>query len=291
MASIRLGAEQPLRRGDRDVHLVVAVHAEALPERREHPDHPEPHAGDGDLLADRVAVAEQRPGHAWSRAPRPAGRCPRRCGSGSVPVRRSRTNTFGVVSSTPMHAGERRTALPARTVSPEVSVTATRSRSPTIRATASTSDSVQPGDRRRGAEARPGRAPRSAGWSRAPRPAARPVAWCRCRCATRTTTAATPMTTPSMVRPLRSRLARSASSATRHASAEPHVTPRIGHDHPVAHGDLAPGAGGDLAVVGDQDHRDARSRVELLEQVEHGAGRSRCRGCRWARRPAAPPAR
>ena len=68
-----LGAEQPLRGGDRDVHLVVPVHAEALPERREDADHPEPHAGDGDLLADRVPVAEERRGH---RAPSTATRRP-----------------------------------------------------------------------------------------------------------------------------------------------------------------------------------------------------------------------
>ena len=53
------GAEQALRGGDRDVHLAVPVDAEALPELLEGADHPEPDAADGDLPADRVAVAEQ----------------------------------------------------------------------------------------------------------------------------------------------------------------------------------------------------------------------------------------
>ena len=64
------------------------------------------------------------------------------------------------------------------------------------------------------------------------------------------------MTTPSMVSALRSRLARSASSATRNASPAL-IDGRVRLDQPVAHADLAAGAAGDLAVVGDEHDGDA----------------------------------
>ena len=99
------------------------------------------------------------------------------------------------------------------------------------------------------------------------------------------TTAATPMITPSMVSRLRSRFARSALTATRHASPSltvpaprirAHVAPSslLGDSLPqlgeaVAHRDLAVRAGGDLQVVGDDDQRDAAVRVERLQQVHH----------------------
>ena len=52
-------AEQPLRRGDRDVHLGVAVDAERRADLREDADDAEPDARDGHLPAERVDVAEE----------------------------------------------------------------------------------------------------------------------------------------------------------------------------------------------------------------------------------------
>ena len=107
--------------------------------------------------------------------------------------------------------------------------------------------------------------------------------------ATRITTAATPMTTPNMVSPLRSRLARSASSATRNASAN--LTPplsaalragdgraagngcAVGLDQPVAHPQLPTRPGGDLVVVGDEHDGDPALGVEPFQDGHDlGAG-------------------
>ena len=75
---------------------------------------------------------------------------------------------------------------------------------------------------------------------------------------------------------------------------EPHApSRRVGRrvdDQAVAHDDLAVGAGGDLAVVGDQDDGDAVG-VQRLQQGEHRLRRWPCPGCRSARRPAAPTGR
>src|SRR3712207_4001869 len=163
---------------------------------------------------------------------------------------------------------------PARTVSPELIVTATRDRSPTTRLTASTSSrfivetvGAEP------AVSRPG--------TTMSRLEPRPSTCCSiCRLvpvpmATSATTAPTPITTPSMVRMLRSRLARSASRATRQASAILTGRPpasrgvRRGDDQAVAHDDLPAGPGGDLAVVGDQDDGDTVG-VQRFEQRQHG---------------------
>ena len=129
-----------------------------------------------------------------------------------VPRAMSRTNTFGVVSSTPLTLVNR-LRVPARTVSPDEVATATRLRSPTIRVTASTSS-------RRSRET-VGAAPKSTRpGTMSSRLEPSPSTCCSTVClapvpiATRITTAATPMMTPSIVSPLRSRLARSAS--TRH---------------------------------------------------------------------------
>ena len=127
----------------------------------------------------------------------------------------------------------------------------------------------QPGHGRGGAEVRPGRARSAAGSSRGPRPAARSSAWCRCRSRPGSPPAATPMITPTMVSALRSRLARSASSATRHASARlMRACARCESDtiRPSRMAICRRARAGDLAVVGDHDHRDAALRVELLEQ-------------------------
>ena len=84
--------------------------------------------------------------------------------------------------------------------------------------------------------------------------------------ATRTTTAATPITTPSMVSALRSRLARSASSATRNAS-PPSSTPAppVRSSSPSRTWMRRRAMRRDLEVVGDDDDRDAPLDDERLE--------------------------
>src|SRR5947199_5742183 len=207
----------------------------------------------------------------------------------------SRVNTEGVVSRTPATLVNL-LFTPARTVSPEDSVAATRSRPPATREIASMSamligDTVGalpkdtfPGTTSSRLEPSP--------WTCDSTSCLAPVPM-----ATSTTTAATPMTTPRMVSPLRNRLARKASSATRHASSSltgsppgslrealwcdvfprrcaPQSRPRRAslrsrHDHPVAHADLAGGAGGHLLVVGDQHDGDAGLAVERFQQRQH----------------------
>ena len=66
--------------------------------------------------------------------------------------------------------------------------------------------------------------------------------------------------------------------------------PRVGDDVPVEHVDAPPRAGGDRVVVGDDDDRRPGC-VEFLQQAQDRTRRWRSRGCRWARRPAAPAGR
>ena len=137
-----------------------------------------------------------------------------------------RTNTCGVVSRTPSTLVNF-LAVPARTVSPDCTVAVIRSRSPTMRCTASTSDSCS----RDTVGAEPNCTFPGTTMSRFdPRPSTCDSTSCLAPVpmATSTTTAATPITTPSMVSPLRNRLARNASSATRQASASLIAHPRSG---------------------------------------------------------------
>ena len=53
-----LRAVEPVGGGDRNVHLVVPVHPQALPQRLEDPHHPEPDPGDRHLLPDRIALEQ-----------------------------------------------------------------------------------------------------------------------------------------------------------------------------------------------------------------------------------------
>src|SRR5690242_12906618 len=201
-----------------------------------------------------------------------------------VPRARVRTKTLGVLSVTPLTVANVCT-FPERTVSPDATVAATRFRSPTILATSSTSSRLS--REIVGADPKltwPG--------TTTSRLEPRPSTCCSILflvpvpMATRITTAATPMITPSMVRPLRSRLARRASSATRHASAnlmwrnpsEAAANSRSAPlrvscrdpscDQPVAHDDLAVGPVGHLAVVGDDHQGHPALEVELFEQGE-----------------------
>ena len=111
--------------------------------------------------------------------------------------------------------------------------------------------------------------------------------------ATRTTTAATPMITPSIVRRLRNRLAASASSATRNPS--PNLTGRhtvaVGLDDPVTHVDLPARSVGDIAIVGDEQHRYTSLAIELLEDRHDLFAGAGVEVSRSARRPRARVAR
>src|SRR5690606_9100801 len=191
------------------------------------------------------------------------------------PRDRSRTNTWVVVSSTPSTLVNR-LAVPARTISPDPTCTATRSRSPTTLTTASTSAMdnrdrvgaaatvVSPGKTSSRLEPSPSTRRSTSYLAPVPIP-------------TSTTTAATPMRTPSTVSPLRSRLARSASAATRHASASLIAAPparpprpaRPSHHLSVAHLDDSMGSGGHLPVVGDEHHRHPGLGAARLQQLQH----------------------
>jgi hypothetical protein len=133
-------------------------------------------------------------------------------------------NTVGVVSNTPSRLTNP-LLVPARTVSPEDSEAVSRSRPPATRDTASTSEMVI-GDT---VGALPKvTLPGTTSSRLAPSPWTCDSTSCLAPVpmATSTTTAATPITTPSMVSPLRNRLARKPSSATRHASASLMTQPR-----------------------------------------------------------------
>ena len=157
-------------------------------------------------------------GHASRRAPRPGGWCRRRCGSGSCPRASVADEHLRGGLQHAQHAGE--ASAPCRPGRSRRRLT--RGGDPVAVADDPGHrvhvGEPQPGHRRRGAELDLAGHDDAAGSSRAPRPAARPAAWCRCRSRPGRPRRATPMTTPSMVSPLRSRLARSASSATRQAS-------------------------------------------------------------------------
>ena len=134
--------------------------------------------------------------------------CPRATG---------RTNTSGTAGFVPLTVANA-LLLPNRMVSPLVSVTATRPGVPSARPMRSASPSSS--------RLLVGALPNSSlPGTTMTRLAPRPLTWSSTSClapvpiATSTTTAATPMTTPSMVSRLRSWLARSAVTATRHASA------------------------------------------------------------------------
>src|SRR5215216_4720720 len=198
-----------------------------------------------------------------------------------------RSNTSGMVSLVPLTLTVARRA-PTRATSPEATVAATRRGSPMASPTRRTSSSpsrdtlgAEPNDRLPGATNRmlePSDSTPEVTSSRA----ALPIATSR-------TTLATPMTTPSMVSPERSLLARSASQATRMASealtgAPPWGSPdpsgspghlRLGDHAAVAQGDPAAEPGRDPGVVGDHDHRDPAVGVEAGQQLQHLVARAR----------------
>src|SRR5687767_8353373 len=90
---------------------------------------------------------------------------------------------------------------------------------------------------------------------------------------TRSTTAATPMVMPSIVRPARSLFPRSDSKARARISLIG-IAPPIGEDATVQHLDRSVRAGRHLRVVRDDHDRDALA-VELLEQAQDLVARSR----------------
>jgi hypothetical protein len=134
----------------------------------------------------------------------------------NAPRERLRSNTSGIVSVVPWTLTVARRA-PTRAISPEATVAATRRGSPMASPIRRTSSSpsrdtlgAEPNDRLPGATNRmlePSDSTPEVTSSLAPEPMA-----------TSRTTLATPMTTPSMVSPERSLLARNASQATRTAS-------------------------------------------------------------------------
>src|ERR1041384_7278468 len=87
--------------------------------------------------------------------------------------------------------------------------------------------------------------------------------------ATSTTTAATPITTPSIVSSERSRLARSASRATRNDSVNLTELPRLFLDQAAPHADDPPCASCYLGFVGHQHHRDPPLLIEPLKDRHH----------------------
>ena len=89
------------------MHLAVAVDAEALPERLERADHPEPDPADGDLPADRVPVAEQLLGDARTEHRDPAGGVDVGAGQVAAAVEPADENGGGGLQDA-LHAGEAR---------------------------------------------------------------------------------------------------------------------------------------------------------------------------------------
>src|ERR1051326_6458688 len=87
--------------------------------------------------------------------------------------------------------------------------------------------------------------------------------------ATSTTTAATPITTPSIVSSERSLLARRASRATRNDSVNLTEFPRFVLDQAVPHADDPSCASCDVGFVGHQHHRDSAFLVEPLKDRHH----------------------
>ena len=220
--------------------------------------------------ADRVPLAEQAARHRASRAPPPAARCPHRSGSGRCPGP-GRGRTPSAWSPAPRCTrGER-----ARRAGPHGLAGGQADRDPVAVADDPGHrvhvGQLQPGHRRRGAEVRPGPGTTSSRLEPSPSTCCSTCCLVPVPMATSITTAATPMITPSMVSPLRSRLARSASSATRHASAEPHVG---SHDsrrcarRASTIWRAAPGRPTSRSWVTTASATPALG-VELLQQVEH----------------------
>src|SRR5215211_4040128 len=234
-----------------------------------------------------------RPGNRLSAGSAPSTATRRRV-STSAAVKKAprptvRSNTSGTVSVVPWTLTVAR-RVPTRATSPEATVAATRRGSPMASPMRRTSSrpsrdtaGAEPKDRFPGATNRmlePSDSTPEVTSSRAPLPID-----------TSRTTLATPITTPSMVSPERSLLARSASQATRMASKvftgappwggpDPSGSPRRfpvrgAGEAAVAEGDLAAEPGRDPGVVGDHHHRHPALAVEAGQQFQDLLARAR----------------